>query len=89
MEHEPIGYRSQRAKKADVVFDMLEDIETKEQIVMFMNVFRSPYSKFNPIGALDYPYCLRRRIVTYESCVLQRASDNLQHPTGSATDVHD
>jgi hypothetical protein len=58
VEYEPIGYRSQRTKEADVVFDMLEDIETKEQIVMFMNVFRSPDSEFNPIGALDHPYCL-------------------------------
>ena len=58
MKHEPIGYLSQRAKEADVIFDMLEDIEIKEQIVMFMNVFGSPDSEFNSIGALVYPYCL-------------------------------
>ena len=58
MENEPIGYWSQRAKESDVVFDMLEDIETKEQIVMFMNVFGSPDSEFNSIGAPDHSYCL-------------------------------
>ena len=54
MEYEPIGYRPQRAKEADVVFDMLEDIETEEQIVMFMNVLGSPDPEFNSIGALDH-----------------------------------
>ena len=41
MEDEPIGYRPQRAKEADVVFDMFEDIEAKQQIVMFMYIFGS------------------------------------------------
>jgi len=67
---------------------MFEDIETKEQIVMFMNVFRSPDSEFNATGALDHPYCLRRRIVAYESCSVQGAGDHLQHAAGSAADVH-
>ena len=58
MEHEPIGYRSQRAEEADIVFDVLEDIETKKQVVMFMNVFGSPDSEFDSLGALDHPYCL-------------------------------
>ena len=39
-------------------FDMLEDIETKEQIVMFLKRSGSPDSEFNSIGALDHPYRL-------------------------------
>ncbi len=58
VEHEPIGYRPQRAKEADVVFDMLEDIETKEQVVMLLHVFGSPDSEFYSIGTLDHSYCL-------------------------------
>jgi hypothetical protein len=53
VEHEPIGYRSQRAKEAEVVFDVLEDIETKEQIVVLVYFFGSPDSELNSVGALD------------------------------------
>jgi hypothetical protein len=59
VEHEPIGYRSQRAKEPEVVFDVLENIETKEQIEMLIYFFWSPDSEFNSIGTLDQSYCLR------------------------------
>ncbi len=89
MKHEPIGYRPERAEESDVIFDMLEDIEAEEQIVMFINVFGSPDSEFDSIRTLDHPYCLCRRIIAHESCSVQCAGDYLQHAAGSAADVHD
>ena len=67
VEHEPISYREQRAKKADVVLNVLEDIEAKKQLEVFMNVFWRPDSQINSVVAFDQFYCLRRRIVAHES----------------------